>query len=144
MAIEDGPDQTLDQSESLDSDEVRNDDGDTVVDPPDHWSEANSFGTTAREAAEGESLDLKLSEEEPDIAVEEDLDRPITEGLSSRIVGATGARSTAPRKTAAPSPDALASGLHRYSLGRTERVTVNLVLRPIGSVGPTASARARR
>ncbi|MBX5332387.1 hypothetical protein HQO90_15450 [Rhodococcus fascians] len=79
MAIEDGPDQTLDQSESLDSDEVRNDDGDTVVDPPDHWSEANSFGTTAREAAEGESLDLKTSEEEPDVAVEEDLDRPITE-----------------------------------------------------------------
>ena len=31
MAIEDGPDQTLDTSESLDSDEVRNDDGDTVA-----------------------------------------------------------------------------------------------------------------
>lgn len=72
MSIEDGPDQTLDQSESLDSDEVRNDDGDTVVDAPDHWSEADKFGTTAEEAREGESLDEKLSEEEPEVAIEDD------------------------------------------------------------------------
>ncbi len=72
MSIEDGPDQTLDQSESLDSDELRNDDGDTVVDAPDHWSEANKFGTTAAEALEGESLDEKLSEEEPDVEPEEE------------------------------------------------------------------------
>lgn len=79
MGIEDGPDQTLDTSESLDSDEVRNDDGDTVVDPPEDWSEANRFGTTAAEALEGESLDAKLSEEEPDVPVEEELDRPVVE-----------------------------------------------------------------
>lgn len=72
MSIEDGPDQTLDQSESVDSDEIRNDDGDTVVDAPDHWSEADKFGTTAAEALEGESLDEKLSEEEPDTALEDD------------------------------------------------------------------------
>ncbi|MGB2951516.1 hypothetical protein C5142_08085 [Rhodococcus sp. BGS-1C] len=72
MSIEDGPDQTLDQSESLDSDEVRNDDGDTVVDAPDHWSEADKFGTTLEEAREGESLDAKLAEEEPDTAAEEE------------------------------------------------------------------------
>ncbi len=57
----------LDPSESLDSDEVRNDDGDTVVDPPDDWSAANRFGMTAREQREGESLDQKLAEEEPDV-----------------------------------------------------------------------------
>ena len=67
MGIEEGPDDTLDVSESLDSDEVRNADGDDVVDPPDHWSEADRFGTTLREAEQGESLDQRLAEEEPDI-----------------------------------------------------------------------------
>ncbi|HXA90103.1 MAG TPA: hypothetical protein VNW96_16355 [Mycobacterium sp.] len=50
----------LDQSESLDSDEVRNDDGDEVVDPPDQWINAD----------DNESLDQKLaaetSEDPPD------------------------------------------------------------------------------
>ncbi len=67
MGIEEGPDDTLDVSESLDSDEVRNEDGDDVVDPPDHWSEADRFGTTLREAEQGESLDQRLAEEEPDV-----------------------------------------------------------------------------
>lgn len=67
MGIEEGPDDTLDVSESLDSDEVRNQDGDDVVDAPEHWSEADRFGTTLREAERGESLDQRLAEEEPDI-----------------------------------------------------------------------------
>jgi len=32
-----GPDNTLGPSESLDSDDVRNDDGDVVVDAPNRW-----------------------------------------------------------------------------------------------------------
>jgi hypothetical protein len=64
---EGGPGDTLSPSESTDSDEVRNDDGDIVVDPPDHWSEADKFGMTAREEREGESLDDRLAEEEPDV-----------------------------------------------------------------------------
>jgi len=60
-------DDTLSPSESTDSDEVRNDDGDIVVDPPDDWSEANRFGMTAREEREGESLEARLAEEEPDV-----------------------------------------------------------------------------
>ncbi|MDV7245345.1 MULTISPECIES: hypothetical protein [Rhodococcus] len=79
MSIEDGPGDTLSPSESLDSDDVRNNDGDDVVDPPDGWSEADKFGTTAREEREGESLDEKLAEEEPDVAFEEQLDIPIAE-----------------------------------------------------------------
>lgn len=59
-------DDTLDPSESTDSDEVRNDDGDVVVTPPDDWSEADKFGMTAREEREGESLDDRLAAEEPD------------------------------------------------------------------------------
>ncbi len=56
----DNYDDMLDQSESLDSDEVRNDDGDEVVDPPDQWINAD----------DNESLDQKLaaetSEDPPD------------------------------------------------------------------------------
>jgi hypothetical protein len=63
-------DDTLSPSESTDSDEVRNDDGDIVVDPPDDWSEANRFGMTAREEREGESLEARLAEEEPDVVPE--------------------------------------------------------------------------
>ncbi len=52
-----GPDNTLGPSESLDSDEVRNDDGDVVVDPPDRWIDAE----------EDQSLDERLAAEEPDV-----------------------------------------------------------------------------
>ena len=58
---------TLNPSESTDSDEVRNDDSDIVVDPPDDWTEADKFGITAREAEEGESLDDKVAAEQPDV-----------------------------------------------------------------------------
>jgi hypothetical protein len=65
---EGGPGDTLNPSEGTDSDELRNDDGDIVVDPPEGWSEANRFGMTAREEREGESLDARLAEEEPDVS----------------------------------------------------------------------------
>lgn len=48
----------LDKSESLDSDQVRNDDGDEVVDPPERWIEAT----------EHESLAERLADEVPDVA----------------------------------------------------------------------------
>ncbi len=64
---EGGPGYTLNQSESTDSDEVRNDDGDIVVDPPEGWSGVNKFGITEREEREGESLDARLAAEEPDV-----------------------------------------------------------------------------
>lgn len=64
---EGGPGDTLNQSESTDSDEIRNDDGDIVVDPPEHWSEANRLGMTEREEREGPSLDDRLAAEEPDV-----------------------------------------------------------------------------
>lgn len=65
---EGGPGDTLSASEGTDSDELYNDDGDIVVDPPEGWSEADRFGMTAREAREGESLDDRLAEEEPDVS----------------------------------------------------------------------------
>lgn len=92
MSIEDGPGDTLDQSESVDSNEVGV--GDDVVTPPDSWSEANKFGTTEREALEGETLDQKLAEEVPDVPLEDDLADPVsvtpdsdlTEDLVDRVI----------------------------------------------------------
>jgi hypothetical protein len=47
---------------------LRNNDGDVVVEPPEGCSEADRFGMTAREEREGESLDDRLVEEEPDVS----------------------------------------------------------------------------
>jgi hypothetical protein len=59
-------DNPLDTTESLDSDEVRNDDGDEVADPPERWIEAK----------EEESLDERLDDEVPDVAEGEGDDGP--------------------------------------------------------------------
>jgi hypothetical protein len=52
----------LSQSEELDSDEIRNNDGDEVADPPERWIEAK----------DDETLDERLADEEPDVDVDED------------------------------------------------------------------------
>jgi hypothetical protein len=57
-----GVDDTLRPAEALDPDEVRNDDGDEVVDPPEHWVAADHIA----DEPDGESLDEKLAAEEPD------------------------------------------------------------------------------
>ena len=70
-----GPGDTLSPSESLDSDDVRNDDGDEVVDPPDSWIEPR----------DDDSLDERLAAEEPDTSVDGPLPDPATlqDGVSS-------------------------------------------------------------
>jgi hypothetical protein len=57
-----GSDDTLRPMEALDSDDVRNDDGDEVVDPPESWAAADRIA----EEPEGESLDEKLAAEQPE------------------------------------------------------------------------------
>ncbi|MBW0015429.1 hypothetical protein [Mycobacterium sp.] len=79
---EGGPGDTLNASEGTDSDELRNDDGDIVVDPPERWSEADRFGMTAREQREGEPLDTRLAEEEPDVT--DVVDDPLTDDRPGR------------------------------------------------------------
>ena len=64
---EGGAGYTLNRSESTDSDEIHNDDGDIVVDPPEGWSGVDKFGITEREEREGEPLDARLAAEEPDV-----------------------------------------------------------------------------
>ncbi len=79
---EGGPGDTLNASEGTDSDELHNDDGDIVVDPPEGWSEADRFGMTAREEREGESLDDRLAEEEPDVPPDASPDLEASTGSS--------------------------------------------------------------
>jgi hypothetical protein len=67
-----GADDTLRPMEALDADDVRNADGDEVVDPPDHWVAADHIA----EEPDGETLDEKLAAEEP-----EALARPSDEGV---------------------------------------------------------------
>ncbi|MBE1552187.1 hypothetical protein GGC64_006274 [Mycobacterium sp. OAS707] len=55
-----GPDNTLSPSESLDSDDVRNDDGDVVVEPPDTWLDPG----------DDESLEQRLAAEQPEITAD--------------------------------------------------------------------------
>jgi hypothetical protein len=52
MASDGFDDNPLEPDEELDSDEVRNDDGDEVVDPPDEWIEAKDHETLAERLAE--------------------------------------------------------------------------------------------
>jgi Family of unknown function (DUF5709) len=76
------PDETRHESEDLKdysvqepSDSLTGDPGDNPVDrgvaPPERWSAAMKFGSTADEQYEGESLDQLLAEEEPDPTLEE-------------------------------------------------------------------------
>ncbi|EHI10663.1 hypothetical protein [Mycolicibacterium thermoresistibile] len=69
-----GPGDTLRPMEALDSDDLRNDDGDEVVDPPERWSSGYSSGAagvTADGHLEEETLDAKLAAERPDPVAEE-------------------------------------------------------------------------
>jgi hypothetical protein len=60
-----GGDDSLRPMEALDPDDVRNDGGDEVVDPPEHWAAADHIA----EEPERESLDEKLAAEEPEPSV---------------------------------------------------------------------------
>lgn len=72
------PDDNRDQSEELD--QLQQDDSlvdrgtDDVLDegysPPERWSTAQDHGTTHREQLEGESLDDRLAQEEPEVEKE--------------------------------------------------------------------------
>ena len=62
-----GVDDTLRPMEALDPDDVRNDDGDEDVDPPESWAAADRIA----QEPEGESLDEKLAAEQPEPSVNE-------------------------------------------------------------------------
>jgi hypothetical protein len=66
-------DNPLDTTESLDSDEIRNADGDQVADPPERWIEAK----------DGETLDERLAEEVPDVSADDSDDDDDSEAHDS-------------------------------------------------------------
>ena len=73
MASDDFDDNPLEPAEQLDSDEVRNDDGDEVVDPPEKWIEAK----------DNETLDERLAEEVPDDLGDDDGNEGLSEAHDS-------------------------------------------------------------
>jgi hypothetical protein len=56
--------------EQLDEDELAADPLEEGMDPPDHWSAADRYATPPREQREGEPVERRLAEEEPDIVPE--------------------------------------------------------------------------
>ena len=56
----------LDEIEQLDEDELGVDPLERGIEPPEHWSAADRHGTTQRELREGETLDQRLAQEEPE------------------------------------------------------------------------------
>ena len=61
------PDPDLTTAEQLDEDELATDPLEGGAEPAEGWSGADRHGTTAREERQGESLDDRLAEEEPDV-----------------------------------------------------------------------------
>ncbi|GII57112.1 hypothetical protein Pth03_55010 [Planotetraspora thailandica] len=87
-------DGVLEPSDSLLTDDLGDDPLDTGLTAAERWSAGQGYGTTADEAAEGESLDQLLAEEEPE------LDPAVLAGRwdeqeprSGRLVGEEGDRS---------------------------------------------------
>lgn len=57
----------LSAAEDLDEDRLGADPLEEGADPPEHWSEADRYGTTPFEQSQGEGLDRKLEAERPDV-----------------------------------------------------------------------------
>ncbi|QFU87273.1 hypothetical protein [Amycolatopsis sp. YIM 10] len=67
----------LNSAEDLDEDRLRVDPLEAGIEPPEHWSAADRFGTTPAEQREGESMAARLSEEQPDVTADEVPEKPI-------------------------------------------------------------------
>jgi hypothetical protein len=83
---EDAPEESvqLDQEEfhrTLETDGDMVDPLDQGIQPPDRWSAAEGFGNTVEEQREGETLDMRIAQEEPDVGVEEE--EPLAQTIDS-------------------------------------------------------------
>jgi hypothetical protein len=84
-------DDMLPPSEATDSDELRNDAGDEVVEAPDHWQGVDDAALS--EPADQESLDDKLAAEEPDAGISrppKSVDEAVEDAEASRHRGQVG------------------------------------------------------
>jgi hypothetical protein len=60
----------LSAAEDLDEDELQVDPLEKGMDPPEHWSGVDRWGTTSFEERQGEPLDQRLAQETPDVQPE--------------------------------------------------------------------------
>jgi hypothetical protein len=67
----------LSSSEDLDEDRLRVDPLEEGIEPPERYTFSDRFGTTPSEEREGEPLDDRLRQEQPDIQPDKVPDRPI-------------------------------------------------------------------
>ena len=68
----------LNSAEDLDEDRLRVDPREEGVEPPEHWSEASRYGMTPFEQRQGESLEQRVRQEEPDVGEGRSTERPAT------------------------------------------------------------------
>jgi len=61
----------VDDFEQFDEDNLRLDPLEEGMDPPEHWAQADKFGNTEREVREGQDLNHRLAEEQPDVQPED-------------------------------------------------------------------------
>src|SRR5262249_51107483 len=69
----------LTRSESLDENELGVDPLESGMDPPEGWSAAERYGTTAREEATDRPVAARLAEERPDVTGGPVPERPVAE-----------------------------------------------------------------
>jgi hypothetical protein len=92
----------LNSSEDLDQDRMRVDPLEEGVEPPEHWSLADHFGDTAEEQREGESLEMRVREEQPDVQPGEVPERPVAATPADQLDDSV---DDAPADTVAPGAD---------------------------------------
>lgn len=66
----------LGRAVDFDEDRLRVDPLEEGIEPPEHWSEATRYGTTPFEQQQGESVEQRIREEEPEVSEPESPDGP--------------------------------------------------------------------
>lgn len=85
-------------AEDFDEDRLQLDPLEEAMDPPERWSAADRYGITAAEQRDGESLEQRLDQEQPDPALTDDdaaddQDYAVAQGVSADVAGGSVAES---------------------------------------------------
>lgn len=75
----------LSSAEDLDEDRLRVDPLEEGIEPPEHWSEADRYGTTTFEQRQGESLEQKVRQEQADVGEEKPPRGPVAAAPTSEL-----------------------------------------------------------
>ncbi len=77
----------LNSAEDLDEDRMRLDPLEEGMDPPEHWSEADRYGMTPFEQRQGEPLEERVRQEQPDVQEADVPERPVAATPVSELDG---------------------------------------------------------